>query len=291
MRKGITVRAFSNSVDFLGDTGFLNSVDDFRRVFAAAREHGLEGVQLYTEIESGFLSLKTDTKVLKEIGRAATESGITLPSLEIAPLQYSVTSDDPAERRRGVEVARRGLEMAAELGSCGILFIPGYVGLPWDKSAAPVNYEDAYHRTAEALSQLGEHAGKLGMAVHLENIWNMFLLSPLEMRSLIDQVGSPHVGVLLDVGNCVQFGFPEQWIKILGPRIREVHLKDFRRAVGTIEGFVPLLSGDVNWPQVMAALREVGYEGFLIPEVFPYASYGDMALDHTAKTLERLLES
>ena len=291
MKKGIVVRAFSDSPDFLGDSEFLTGVDDYRRVFDTARSHGYQGVQLYTEIEKGFLSLETDDAVLREIGQAAADAGVVLPSLEIAPLQYTVTSDNADERSRGIDIVKRSLQMAAELGSCGVLFIPGYVGLPWDQSVAPVHYEQAYNRTGDALAELADHAGKLGVAVHLENIWNLFLLSPLEMRRLIDEVNSPHLGVLFDVGNCVQFGFPEQWIRILGERIREVHLKDFRRAVGTVEGFVPLQAGDVNWPEVMTALREINYDGFLIPEVFPYAHHGDAVLEHTMSSLNRLLES
>ncbi|MCX7887759.1 MAG: sugar phosphate isomerase/epimerase, partial [Verrucomicrobiae bacterium] len=115
------------------------------------------------------------------------------------------------------------------------------------------------------------------------------LYSPLEMRGLIDEVGSPGVGLLFDTGNIIPFGFPEQWIRILGPRIREVHLKDYRRAVGTIHGFVSLLEGDVNWPEVMSALREIGYDGFLIAEVFPYRHYGGAVLAQTSEAMDRIL--
>ena len=100
----------------------------------------------------------------------------------------------------------------------------------------PVRYDLAYDRLRSSLQTLGAAAEELAVTILIENIWNMFLLSPLEMRRLIDEVASPHVGVLFDTGNVVQFGFPEQWIRILGPRIKEVHLKDFRRAVGTVRG-------------------------------------------------------
>jgi hexulose-6-phosphate isomerase len=110
------------------------------------------------------------------------------------------------------------------------------------------------------------------------------------MRSLVDEAASPRVGVLFDTGNIVQFGFPEQWIRILGSRIKEVHLKDFRRATGTISGFVSLLEGDVNWPEVMAALDEISYEGFLTAEVFPYAHHGEAVLAHTSETMNRLMK-
>ena len=290
MKKGIVVRAFSDNPDFLGSGAFLAGLDDFKRVFDRAAACGYEGVQIYTEISDGFLSLKTDDRVLRQINAAAQQAGVEIPSLEIAPLQYSLTSDDPAERQRGCQTIERSLSMAAELGANGVLVIPGYVGLPWEKNGTTVDYEDAYERTVDGLQAVMPHARKTGVKVYIENIWNMFLLSPLEMRRLVDEVGDEHLGVLFDVGNIVLFGFPEQWVRILGKRIREVHLKDFRRSVGTIEGFVPLLAGDVNWGAVMMALRETDFDGYLIPEIFPYAHGGDASLEHTMTALNRLLE-
>ena len=290
MKKGIVIRAFSSSSSFLGDTSFLNSLDDYRKAFELAASKGFEGVQIYTEIAIGFLSLETDDKILQEIGYIARESGIGLPSLEIAPLQYSVVCDNPEEREKGLAVVRRALQMSALLGSSGVLFIPGAVGLPWIKGGGtPVDYEDAFNRTLEALQLLAPEAEKLGVSIHVENIWNMFLLSPLEMRQLVDQTGSNSVGFLLDVGNVLQFGFPEQWIRILGKRIREVHLKDFRRSVGSVEGFVPLLAGDANWPVIMRALTEINYQGYLIAEAFPYDTLGDTLLEHLSVTMDRLI--
>lgn len=291
MKKGVVIRAYSQSSNFLGGTGFLDSLDAYRRVFERAATLGFQGVQPYLEIRDGFLSLDTPTETLKEIGRMARDFGIALPSLEIAPLQYSFTTDDEEERARGRDVVLRSLDTAAALGAAGVLVIPGYVGLPWVKGGGDaVNYEDAYTRTRDALKALAPEAEARNVSIYVENIWNMFLLSPLEMRGLIDEVNSPQVGVLFDTGNVTAFGFAEQWISILGSRIREIHLKDYRRAVGTVEGFVPLLAGDVNWPAVMSALRGIGYDGYLIAEVFPYDTYGDTMLTHLSATLDRLLE-
>lgn len=291
MKKAVVIRAFSQSSNFLGSTEFLGSLEAYRAVFERAANLGFQGVQLYTEISDGFVSLDTPDATLKELGQAARAAGIELPSLEIAPLQFSLTSEDEVVRAEGRRVVRRAMEMAVALEAPGVLLIPGYVGLPWVKGGGtPVHYEDAYGRTLDALRSLAQDAGKLGVSIHLENIWNMFLLSPLEMRRLIDETASPHVGVLFDTGNVTLYGFAEQWIRILGSRIREVHLKDYRRAVGTVEGFVPLLAGDVNWPAVMGALRETGYKGFLIAEAFPYDTFGDTMLTHLASIMDRLME-
>jgi hexulose-6-phosphate isomerase len=289
MKKAIVVRAFSTSPDFLAAAKFLETEDDFGRCFDKAAHFGFEGVQLFVPPQ-GYLSLETDQARARKIARRARSSGIELTSLEIEPFSYSLTDDNPEVRRQGERTVDRVLQLAAVMEAPGVLVIPGYVGLPWDQSVKPVRYDAAYERLLASLQALAPAAEQLGVTILIENIWNMFLLSPLEMRGLIDEADSPRVGVLFDTGNIVPFGFPEQWIRILGSRIREVHLKDFRRGVGTVEGFVSLLEGDVNWPEVMTALDEVGYNGFLTAEVFPYRHHGEAALAHASETMDRLLK-
>ena len=288
-KKAIVIRAFADTPDFLGNTDFLASLDDYSHVFNTARHTGFEGVQLYLEISSGLLNLNTQDKTLNEIARRASDEGIQFPSLEIEPLAYSLTSDDAAERHRGGEIVARAMEIAKSLGAPGVLVIPGYVGKMWDVATDQVNYCDAYERTRSALQKLSAQAEALEVSLMVEPIWNMFLLSPLEMRGLIDEVGSPNCGVLLDTGNVTLCGFAEQWIHILGARIREIHMKDFLRQVGNINGFVPLLAGDVDWPAVAAAARAVSFEGYWIAEQFPYTHHGDIILEHTLTAMERIL--
>ncbi len=220
----------------------------------------------------------------------ARACGVALTSLEIEPFSFSLTDDEPEVRTRGEATVRRGLQIAAAMEAPGVLVIPGYVGLPWDPSVKPVRYDLAYDRLLGALQSLAPTAEQWNVPVLIENIWNMFLLSPLEMRQLIDEVASPQVGVLFDTGNVVQFGFPEQWIRILGTRIKEIHLKDYRRAVGTVSGFVSLLEGDVNWHEVMEVLDEIRYDGFLTAEVFPYAQHSDAVLLHTSQSMDRIMK-
>jgi len=288
-KKAIVIRAFADTLDFLSGTDFLRSLDDYSRVFNKARSLGFEGVQLYLEISTGLLNLNTDKETLDEIAERARNEGVGFPSLEIAPLQYSFTSDDSEERQRGIKVAARAMQIAKTLGSPGVLVIPGYVGKMWDAATDQVFYEDAYERTLSALRELKNQAEKLEVAMLVEPIWNMFLLSPLEMRQLIDEVGSPFGGVLLDTGNITLYGFAEQWIRILGSKIREIHLKDFRRQVGNIDGFVPLLAGDVNWSEVVKAAQEIDFEGYWIAEQFPYTHHGDVILQHTSEAMDRIL--
>jgi len=289
MKKGIVIRAFSGSPDFLGSAGFLSALADFERCFAAAAELGFDGVQPYVEPE-GYFSLQTEDRTLQTISAAARRAGIVLTSLEIKPFSYLLTDDDAALRVAGVALVRRAMQVAAAMEISAVLVIPGYVGLPWDPSAKPVRYDLAYQRTRQALQELALDAERLSVSILVENIWNKFLLSPLEFRTLIDEIGSPNVGVLLDTGNLIAFGYPEQWIRILGRRIKEVHLKDYRESVGGVSGFVGLLEGDVNWPEVIAALDEIGYDGFLTAEVFPYHHHGDAVLQHTMQSMNRILK-
>jgi L-ribulose-5-phosphate 3-epimerase len=90
------------------------------------------------------------------------------------------------------------------------------------------------------------------------------------------------------VGNAVLVGYPQQWIRTLGPRLQRVHLKDFRRAVGTLAGFVPLGDGDVDWPAVMTALRAVGYDGWLTSETDPVRHLPDGGVADLARRIDAL---
>jgi L-ribulose-5-phosphate 3-epimerase len=288
MRKAIVIRAFSGNPDFLGSGTFLTGQDDFARCFDRARNAGFEGVELFLD-STGYLSLKSSSTVATGIAQAARQASITITSLEIAPFSYLFTSDDPDTRRHADGVVRQSLRIAATMEVDGVLVIPGYVGLPWDSSAPVVHYERAYERTRDGLAALVPEAERLGVSILLENVWNKFLLSPLEMRRMLDEIGSPRVRALLDVGNIVLFGYPEQWIDILGTRIQEVHLKDYRQAVGTVVGMVGLLEGDVNWPAVVQALRAIHYDGFLTAEVFPYSHAPDLIIEHTSRSIDEIL--
>ena len=288
MKKGIVIRAFSGNPDFLGDVGFLSGADDFSRCFDRAVEAGFDAVQLYADHE-GYFSLISDGKVFGEIAKRAEKAGVALASLEIAPFSYLFTDPDPEVRKVAEQTVRRALEIASAMGMPGVLVIPGYVGLPWDPSVEMVPYEEAYDRTKAGLLAVAPDAERLKTHVLVENVWNRMLMTPLEMRSLIDDIGSDYVNVLLDTGNVVLFGYPEQWIRLLGERVKEVHFKDFRANVGTIDGFVQLLEGDVNWPEVMAALNEVGFDGFVTAEMFPYKYHGDVVLSHTSASMDAIL--
>ena len=239
---------------------------------------------------TGDLSLESTDAEITAVRRMAQDAGLELASLSSgAYWALPPTSDDPAVRQKATDFIRRQLEAAALLGVGAILVVPGAVGVDFNPGAPIIPYDKAYDRALEFIGGAAEHARDYGVAIGVENVWNKFLLSPLEMRTFLDSIGSPFVRAYFDVGNVLAFGYPEQWIRILGSRIVRVHVKDFKRAVGNINGFTDLLSGDVNFPEVVAALTEVGYDGYITAEMGAYQHHSDQIIYNTSAALDRIL--
>jgi hexulose-6-phosphate isomerase len=121
-------------------------------------------------------------------------------------------------------------------------------------------YDEAYERGVAAYKDCGKMAEEYGVTIGVENVWNKFLLSPIEFARYLDDFGSPWVRAYFDVGNILLYGYPQDWIRTLGKRIVKLHLKDFRIAKSTFE-WVPLREGNIDWPEVYRALDQVGYSG------------------------------
>ena len=137
------------------------------------------------------------------------------------------------------------------------------------------------------MRELAPLAKEAGVALGIENVWNKFLLSPLEMRSFVDAVGNGAYAYF-DAGNVLVSGYPEHWIDILGSRICKVHVKDFDRKIGNITGFVDLFAGDVNFANVMAALRRVKYDDFVTAEVAPYNAAPELLLQNVSAAMDKM---
>lgn len=275
MKKGISIWAFPNQ--------------EPRDCFRMAKRFGYDGIELSFD-ESGPISPQSAETELMEIRKAAESHGLSLYSLA-SGLYWSIslTAEDPAERERAEQLVRKQLDAAAALGCDTILILPGMVsGLGAADPVVP--YEIVYERAQAALLRLAEYAEKKRVIIGIENVWNKFLLSPMEMRDFIDRIGSRRVAAYFDVGNVVRDGYPEQWIRILGHRIAKVHFKDYKRAIGTISGFVELLAGDVDFAAVMRALREVGYDGWVTAEVFPSNSDFEAFLRKTSEAMDCILQ-
>ncbi|MFQ3668314.1 MAG: sugar phosphate isomerase/epimerase family protein [Fimbriimonadaceae bacterium] len=182
------------------------------------------------------------------------------------------------------------LRISAWLGLRTLLTIPGIVYSFFDASRPTLDYDGVERRAEEGLRKLVPLAEELGVRMAIENVWNKFLLSPTERRAFVDRFESAHVGAYVDVANVLPYGHPDQWLRILGPRVMGIHFKDFRKSVGTEHGFVGLLEGDVDWPSVMSAIREIGYDGPVVAEMIPnYAHYGKVKIGNASRAMDAIL--
>ena len=255
-----------------------------------AKDAGFEAVEFATGETGGPPSLQSRAEELAAVKAEAARQGVQLSStLGAVFWQHNLASDDEAERQQAVELAGQCLRTAKALGAGCVLIVPAVVYTPHTPDSRKVRYDQAYDRALACFKQIAELAVAESMDVGVENVWNGFLLSPTEFARFIDEVDCPNVGAYFDVGNVLPLGDPADWITILGSRIKRVHVKDFKKSVGNINGFVPLLSGDVPWAEVIAALEAVGYDGPLTAEMGGYKYHSKAVAYHTSTALDFIL--
>lgn len=232
--------------------------------FLAAKNAGFDGVEIPV---GGEITMESTPDHVKRIGEAAHRAGVTVVSLWVSqPLSsHPLNSPDPAVRSVGVDAIARCLEFARLLNCGAILLVPARLG---NGPKLQVGYQTTWDRVTVELKKLIPVAEQKKVIITPENVWNKFLVSPLDMRAFVDQFKSPWLQVHFDIGNVMQFGYPQDWILTLGQRIKRVHAKDYKLSTRAEQGhFCGLLEGDVDWKDVMAALTKVGYQGFISPEV------------------------
>lgn len=276
MKKGISIWSFG--------------AQPLSKAFDTAKKAGFDGVEVALA-DTGELNLSVTDKELAEIAAQAKNAGIALYSVACGLYWDNPLTDDcPSVREKAKDIVKKQLDCAAALGCDSILVIPGTVCADFVNPDKVVDYAACYERSLSAFTELKDYAEKVKVNIGLENVWNKFLTSPMEMRDFIDKIGSAYVGSYLDIGNVLFNGYPEHWIKILGSRIKKVHFKDYRKAAGGLHGFVDLLAGDVNYPAVTAALTEVGYDGWVTAEMIPnYKYYGDTLIYNTSNAMDCIL--
>ena len=276
MKKGI------NFWSFPGDT----KLRDAAELASKAGFHGIE----YCMSEDGELGLQADEKEILKVRTMTGDIGLELSSLASwVPWNHSLTSNNPADRQIAKDVIKKLLETGALLGVDTVLVVPGYVGVDFVPGTEICEYDKVYDRAMEAILELEPLARDVRVNIGIENVWNKFLLSPLEFRDFIDKIDSPFVGAYFDVGNVLLTGYPEQWIRILGSRIKKVHFKDYRREPGGFGSFVDLLSGDVDYPAVMDAFADVDYDGYCNAEMMPpYKHFPEQNIYNTSATMDRI---
>ena len=223
--------------------------------FKAAKDAGYEGV----EANGGMNQ--------QEVIDAYGQTGLKAASV-CCHTHWKLTLTDPDEkvREEGLQGVLQTLRDAKAYGATSILVVPG-------TCSETVAYDQAWERSIAQIKKAAPLAKELGVAISIENVWNNFILSPLEAVRFLEEIGEPSsvVGWHFDIGNVLRYGWPEQWIKVLGKRINRIHVKEYStkkmKEEGLWKGFdVDIMEGDNNWPAIMKALDDVGYEGWAISE-------------------------
>ncbi len=231
---------------------------------------------------AGELTPDTTRAACQQIRADAQQLGVSLATMVSGNYwTCSLSSADPAQRKAAVQFTRKYVEIAHALGIETILVIPGAVDVPWDPSFPRTPYQQVWDNATASLRELLPCAVDHNVTLALENVWNRFLVGPVEFRTFVDQFASPNIGCYFDVGNVVINGYPQDWIEILGPRIAAVHVKNFKRedCGGVLHGFGDdLLQGDVDFAAVKAALKKIDYAGPITAEMLPFCRLPDMVL-------------
>ena len=220
-----------------------------------------------------------------EIKKASEETGVLIEGM-VDSVHWKTCLSDPSPKVRdnAVKALEKALHDCKDLGGTSVLLVPGVVN-------ADVSYDQCYQRSQEQIRKVIPLAEQLGVKIAIEDVWNNFLLSPLEAARYVDEFNSPAVGWHMDLGNIVAYGYPEQWVRILNKRIVKLHVKEFSRKKmneeGRGKGFnVKLGEGDINWKAVMQALDEVGYHTWMCAEV---SGGGVKELKDIAQRMDRIL--
>ena len=220
-----------------------------------------------------------DQHAAEELKKAADATGVRIDSvMNMAHWKYPLSSSDPSVVKTSLDGMRTSLHNAKLWGSDAVLLVPAVVN-------PQTTYHEAWVRSQREIRKLLPLAEELKVVIAIEEVWNKFLLSPLEMRTYIDEFHSPWIKAWFDVGNVVLFGYPQDWIHTLGKRIAKLHLKDFKVEHSRFE-WVDLGDGQVMWPAVRQALIDIGYSGSAICEL----KSGDEAyLRDLSSRIDRLL--
>jgi L-ribulose-5-phosphate 3-epimerase len=226
-----------------------------------------------------------------EVLRARDATGLEIPSVTCGTHSRMLAQPNPSAQQAGIDGIQQALRDAKRYGASSILVVPGIV-------SESITYTENWERTQAGIRACLPLAEELGVKMAIENVWNNFLLSPLEAVRYVDDFKSTAVAFHFDIGNMMYLGWPEQWIRILGPRIAKVHIKEYSRkkmeTAGKREGFnVEYLEGDNNWPVIMKALDAIGYRSWAIvePAYRPAGIEPAVRLRQISERLDRIIAS
>ncbi len=234
-------------------------------VIGAIAAMGSQAVEII--IDEGANSSEALLSRKPELARLLAETGLEVPSVATTLFwRYNLASQDGARRQRGVEIIREGCRVAQAFGGSVFLAVAG-------QQEPQTEYARSYETAVASFRQAAAYAADLGIVVGVENVQTNFLSSPGEYARFIADVDHPSVQAYLDFGNGMSVGpsYPENWVTALKGHVAMVHAKDYDRG---FRAYVCCGQGDLPWETTFAALREVGYDDYLIVETPPRGGRG-----------------
>jgi L-ribulose-5-phosphate 3-epimerase len=247
----------------------------YAEFFREAAAAGYEVVEIDMR-QQGELTPHTSETDLKQIAAQAKSAGVKIVSMcHLHVTGNLLDGGDP--QKLGIEESIAGLRAAKIMGIDCTLHTLG-------RQRPDLYYDDAYRNTVRALKQLAPVCRDLNVSLAYEFTWSGFLFSPMEIRRLLDEVNSPHIGFYFDPGNMAVFQYPHHWVRIIGHHIKRVHLKDWK-GNALNGGWPPLLKGTVDYAAMNRELRAIGYDGPMISEV----PLSDASLEETAQSIRKII--
>ncbi|HIL44902.1 MAG TPA: sugar phosphate isomerase/epimerase [Candidatus Thioglobus sp.] len=279
MIKGISYLSFENG---------LANTQSIESALAQTKTYGFDALELAISTE-GVLKTSTTKAECEIIRQKIDDSGIFVDSLASGmSWGISPTSEDEATRNKSISLHKDALQVASNLGCKALLFVPGVVKSPISNEI--VRYDKALDRIRDAINQLLPIAEDLDVDLCMENVWNGFFYSPIELRDFVDSFESNKLGVYLDVGNLIGYQqYPPHWIELLNSRIKRVQIKDFQENfdwTGSFS-FCDIGAGDVPWKETIEALKSINYQNTIIAEMLPW---DETILSRTSAAMDQLFD-
>ena len=279
MIKGISYLTFENG---------LANTQSIESALEQTKTYGFDALELGISTE-GVLTTKTSKAECAQIRKTINESGIFVDSLTNG-LSWGVspTSNDEATRAHSIRLHKDAIQVASNLGCKAFLFVPGVVKSPI--SSEIVRYDKALDRIRDAINQLLPISEDLDVDLCIENVWNGFFYSPIELRDFVDSFNSDKLGVYLDIGNLIGYQqHPPHWIELLNSRIKRVQVKDYRENfdwTGSFS-FCDLGTGDVPWKETIDSIKAINYKSTIVAEMLPW---DETLLARTSTAMDQLFD-
>ena len=279
MIKGISYLSFENG---------LSNNESIESALSQTKKNGFDALELSVSSE-GVINTKTSKAECEIIRKKIEDSGVFVDSIATGmSWGVSPTSNDKSIREKSIRLHQDALKVSNYLDCKALLFVPGVVKSPI--STDIVRYDRALDRLREAINQMLPIAEDLNVDLCMENVWNGFFYSPIELRDFVDSFDSDRLGVYLDIGNLIGYQqYPPHWVELLNSRIKRVQIKDFQENfdwTGSFS-FCDIGAGDVPWKETIAALNAIQYKSTIIAEMLPW---DETILSRTSAAMDQLFK-